>query len=37
MLLGKKVRGIVEGNSNPKLFIPFLIDLIDADSSRSTG
>ena len=27
MLLGKKVRGIVEGNSNPKLFIPFLIDL----------
>jgi aryl-alcohol dehydrogenase len=27
MLLGRKVCGIVEGNSNPKLFIPFLIDL----------
>jgi len=27
LLLGRKVRGIVEGNSNPKLFIPFLIDL----------
>jgi aryl-alcohol dehydrogenase len=27
LLLGRRVRGIVEGNSNPKLFIPFLIDL----------
>ncbi|WP_162894705.1 NAD(P)-dependent alcohol dehydrogenase [Rhizobium terrae] len=27
LLLGRKVQGIVEGNSNPKLFIPFLIDL----------
>lgn len=27
LLLGRKIRGIVEGNSNPKLFIPFLIDL----------
>jgi aryl-alcohol dehydrogenase len=27
MLLGRKVRGIVEGNSNPKLFIPFLVEL----------
>jgi len=27
LLMGRKIRGIVQGNSNPKLFIPFLIEL----------
>lgn len=27
LLLGRKIRATVQGNSNPKLFIPFLIDL----------
>jgi aryl-alcohol dehydrogenase len=27
LLLGRKIRGIVEGNSNPDIFIPRLIDL----------
>ena len=27
LLLGRKVRGIIEGNSNPDLFIPRLVDL----------
>ncbi len=30
MLLGRKIRGIIEGNSNPDLFIPMLVDLFMA-------
>ena len=30
LLLGRKIRGIIEGNSNPDLFIPLLVDLFMA-------